>query len=68
MLRANVALETHGFIVLRLRDTWTLNRMLLSFHKMSTGIACENSRPSSLPARVAFREKDVGDLPPKIPY
>ena len=31
-------------------------------------IACENSRPSSLPARVAFRVKDVCDLPPKIPY
>ena len=31
-------------------------------------VACENSRPSSLPARVAFREKDVCDLPPKIPY
>ena len=31
-------------------------------------VACENSRPSSLPTRVAFREKDVCDLPPKIPY
>ena len=31
-------------------------------------LACENSRPSSLPARVAFREKDVCDLPPKITY
>ena len=31
-------------------------------------LACENSRPSSLPAQVAFREKDVCDLPPKIPY
>ena len=36
---------------------------------LSTDIlACENSRPSSLPARVAFRVKDVCDLPPKIPY
>ena len=31
-------------------------------------IACENSRPSLLPVRVAFRKKDVCDLPPKIPY
>ena len=31
-------------------------------------LACENSRPSSLPARVAFRVKDVCDSPPKIPY
>ena len=29
-------------------------------------VACEISLPSSLPARVAFREKDVCDLPPKI--
>ena len=31
-------------------------------------LACENSRPSSLPARVELREKDVCDLLPKIPY
>ena len=31
-------------------------------------IACENSRPSSLPARVAFRVKDVCDSQPKISY
>ena len=31
-------------------------------------LACENSRPSSLPARVAFWVKDVCDSPPKIPY
>ena len=31
-------------------------------------VACENSRPSSLPARVAFCVKDVCDSPPKIPY
>ena len=37
-------------------------------HKISIALACENSRPSSLPARVAFRKKDVCDLPPKIPY
>ena len=29
-------------------------------------IPSENSRPSSLPARVAFREKDVCDLPPTL--
>ena len=33
-----------------------------------TSLACENSRPSSLPARVTFRVKDVCDSPPKIPY
>ena len=31
-------------------------------------IVSENSRPSSLPARVAFCVKDVCDSPPKIPY
>ena len=31
-------------------------------------IACENSHPSSLPARVVFREEDVCDSPQKIPY
>ena len=31
-------------------------------------VACENSRPSLLPAQVAFHEKDVCDLPPTIPY
>ena len=31
-------------------------------------VACENSRPSSLPARVTFRVKDVCDSLPKIPY
>ena len=36
--------------------------------KVASPIACKNSRPSSLPAIVAFREKDVCDLPPKIPY
>ena len=35
---------------------------------VESNIACENSRPSSLPTRVAFRENDVCDLPPKIPY
>ena len=34
----------------------------------SFNVACENCRPSSLPARVAYREKDVCDLLPKIPY
>ena len=34
----------------------------------NTVLACANSRPSSLPARVAFRVKDVCDSPPKIPY
>ena len=31
-------------------------------------LACENSRPSSLPAQVAFHVKGVCDSPPKIPY
>ena len=30
-------------------------------------LACENSRLSSLPARVAFHEKDVCDSTQKIP-
>ena len=36
--------------------------------KVALPLACENSRPSSLPVRVAFRKKDACDLPPKIPY
>ena len=35
---------------------------------MYLNVACKNSCPSSLPAWVAFRVKDVCDLPPKIPY
>ena len=37
----------------------SLKSLQLLFIKPSTLLACENSRPSSLPARVAFREKDV---------
>ena len=38
------------------------------YRRVGKSVACKNSRPSSLPARVAFCEKDVCDLPPKIPY
>ena len=35
---------------------------------LAVSVACKNSFPSSLPAQVAFRKKDVCDLPLKIPY
>ena len=62
-----------SFYLLKLINNW---HCLKSFFKIKTlrslrwpsSVACENSRPSALPARVAFREKDVCDLPPKIPY
>ena len=41
---------------------------LKKYSKSVFALACEDSRPSSLPAQVAFREKDVCDLPQKIPY
>ena len=47
--------------------SWNSHRDRIS-SKVNKVLACENSRPSSLPARVAFRVKDACDLPPTIPY
>ena len=45
-----------------------LNMLDIFLHIFYFTVACKNSRPSSLLARVAFRLKDVCDSPLKIPY
>ena len=61
----------HDILLLKLQDIGLSSAALNWFSSYLSNrfqVARENSRPSSLPARVAFREKDVCDLPPKIPY
>ena len=63
--------DSHGILLLKLQDIGLSSAALKWFSSYLFNrfqVARENSRPSSLPARVAFREKDVWDLPPKIPY
>ena len=65
--------------MIRSFQAWSFHSIARSWHELvsyccdetllrGSYIACENSRPSSLPARVAFREKDVCDFLPKIPH
>ena len=71
-------LDASGFILYslgwstnnHLNSTCVLNLdfFLVQSQMSCAGVACEYSRLSSLPAGLAFRERDVCDSRPKIPY
>ena len=59
----NIANQIHGFTI-------DYGKFILNGHsqRKESGLGCENSRPSSLPARVAFRETPLGSGAKKDAY